>query len=186
MSNWSTPQQILESHPEILGQRANLRANTNKERRELWCAARFSVLLGLKETKLKACENQADSADVELQTQSVLHKIQVVEATTKEFQQWLYGQSDTETVYGIHPERFIKPITDAVSGKENKKYADVNEMNLLVYFNNSMLGAMDEERQATLATLQERFKTSRFRSIALIWDTDDGLTVDFIKGNFPS
>lgn len=183
--DWITARDVLINHGEILGDRRRLRSNHNKSRRELWCVAMCCSLRGRELLKIKSSDDLSDSVDVFVKIDnSSTYGFQVIEATSGEYQEFLYESDDAlGDGYPENPSLFVGELRKAIRKKEEKSYSNSSSLNLIIYFNLRIVPLSENEREISLRVISSEFSSSPFLSISVLWDTEEfGPKMDIIKG----
>ncbi len=182
LSNYLTIQEALDALKSI--PYSELRANTNKQKRELWCVAKMLQYLNQESHLIRTNTIQADSVDVFIKPINNGHeyKIQVVEIAPKASNSQRVFDDALNFGYSTL-EKEVAEVVDAIVKNKESKYTDVDKhtLNLLIYLNPPYREdiaiaplawgiCIDMELDLDVKEMSDRLSNSKFGTIVLLLD----------------
>lgn len=166
-----------------------LRNNENKQWRESWVAAKFCESLGWTDA-LICVPAKDDGDDVFVKHDNKSHPFQIAEMAPRDrlVMKNLPSSKEDENglisceVHGSLGPQITYLVQTLVQKKDEKFYANQEDMNLLIYLNPSGALFIDAEEDIDIAALKEQMQTFKFKTISLYADE----RVTFIKGDVSS
>jgi len=182
---WKTLDNIRKNAPPY----EELRNNENKQWRESWVAAKFCESLNWDDALVRApTDDKGDDVFVKHYNKSYPFQITEMAPRDPSVAKNLPSSKKNENglisceVYGSLASQITYLVETLVQKKNQKCYANQENMNLLVYLNPPGALFIEEEADIDKAALTEQMQSSKFKTISLY----ENENVIFIKGNISS